>query len=408
MTDRPDTSAPIPEDRIPAAVFAITCGALGYPRGTTPPPPVSAFAAAMRAAVEAMLAAPADNRGNAPGDPLRKAPAGALFSAVASLARLGLLPGTPATPSTGYLYAQNNVLTGRPSPLGRVRMAHEAGADVETIPVGRTCVLEMGQDGLVATFKRDPDNVPRKWEELRGVVVSVTSHASGALKMHWVSAGEIGDRRARSRQPNGGAWASDPITMARTKALHIVGDRGGFPQAPIPIPGLREWQAAQAGALLTPAPQLAAPATPPARALPAPAEPTADTPAAPPTPDAPPAAPKPPEAAPADAPDPTPADDAPPAQDTPSAPQGGDAEAQVAPAVPTWGDVGEAVMTAAATARPSRATDIDDLHAAAAGAIVEARHSSAFKGRTLTPAAALDPKALDRLTAMAIARLDAM
>ena len=74
----------------------------------------------MRAAVEAILAAPADNRGNAPGDPLRKAPAGALFSAVASLARLGLLPGTPATPSTGYLYAQNNVLTGRPSPLGRV------------------------------------------------------------------------------------------------------------------------------------------------------------------------------------------------------------------------------------------------------------------------------------------------
>lgn len=409
MTDRPDTSAPIPEDRIPAAVFAITCGALGYPRGATPPPPVSAFAAAMRAAVEAMLAAPADNRGNAPGDPLRKAPAGALFSAVASLARLGLLPGTPATPSTGYLYAQNNVLTGRPSPLGRVRMAHEAGADVETIPVGRTCILEMGQDGLVSVFRRDPDNVPRKWEELRGVVVSVTSHASGALKMHWVSAGEIGDRRARSRQPNGGAWASDPITMARTKALHIIGDRGGFPQAPIPIPGLREWQAAQAGALLAPAPQLTAPAAPPARALPAPAEPTTDAPAAT-AADAPPAAPQPPEAAPTDAPDPTPADDAPPAQDAPSAPQGGGAEAQVAPAAPVcdWDDVGDAVMAAVRAARPDRAGDGDDLHAAAAGAIREAQAGAAAKGRTLTPAAALDPKAIDRLTAMAVARLDAM
>lgn len=405
MTDRPDTSAPIPEDRIPAAVFAITCGALGYPRGTTPPPPVSAFAAAMRAAVEAMLAAPADNRGNAPGDPLRKAPAGALFSAVASLARLGLLPGTPATPSTGYLYAQNNVLTGRPSPLGRVRMAHEAGADVETIPVGRTCVLEMGQDGLIAAFKRDPDNVPRKWEELRGVVVSVTSHASGALKMHWVSAGEIGDRRARSRQPNGGAWASDPITMARTKALHIVGDRGGFPQAPIPIPGLREWQAAQAGALLTPAPQLAAPATPPARALPAPAEPTADAPAASvtPTADTPPAAPQAPEAAPADAPDPTPADDASPAQGAPSAPQGGDTEAQVAP---TWQDVEQAICARVEIARTG--AHPEDVGAAAAGAIREAQTAANAKGRTLTPAAALDPKALDRLTAMAVARLDAM
>lgn len=402
MTDRPDTSAPIPEDRIPAAVFAITCGALGYPRGATPPPPVSAFAAAMRAAVEAMLAAP-DNRGNAPGDPLRKAPAGALFSAVASLARLGLLPGTPATPSTGYLYAQNNVLTGRPSPLGRVRMAHEAGAEVETIPVGRTCVLEMGQDGLVAVFRRDPDNVPRKWEELRGVVVSVTSHASGALKMHWVSAGEIGDRRARSRQPNGGAWASDPITMARTKALHIIGDRGGFPQAPIPIPGLREWQAAQAGALLTAAPQLAAPA-PPARALPAPAEPTTDAPAAPPTPDAPPAAPQPPQAAPADAPAPRPAADAPPAPDAPSAPQGGGAEAQVAP---TWQDV-EQALCERVEAAVARVLDADDVIIAVAGAIREAQAGAAVKGRTLTPSAALDPKALDRLTAMAVARLDAM
>lgn len=405
MTDRPDTSAPIPEDRIPAAVFAITCGALGYPRGTTPPPPVSAFASAMRAAVEAMLAAP-DNRGNAPGDPLRKAPAGALFSAVASLARLGLLPGTPATPSTGYLYAQNNVLTGRPSPLGRVRMAHEAGADVETIPVGRTCILEMGQDGLVATFKRDPDNVPRKWEELRGVVVSVTQHASGALKMHWVSAGEIGDRRARSRQPNGGAWASDPITMARTKALHIIGDRGGFPQAPIPIPGLREWQAAQAGALLAPTPHLAAPATPPARALPDPDRSAIWHR----SPDAPPAAPQPPEAAPTDAPDPTSADDATPAQDAPSPPQGGGIEAPPAPAPPVcdWDDVGDAVMAAVRAARPNRAGAGDDLHAAAAGAIREAQAGAAAKGRTLTPAAALDPKALDRLTAMAVARLDAM
>lgn len=409
MTDRPDTSAPIPEDRIPAAVFAITCGALGYPRGTTPPPPVSAFAAAMRSAIEAQLAAPASGNSDAPGDPLRKASAGAVFAAVANLARLGLLPGTPAAPGTGYLYAQSRALTGRPTPLGRVRMAFAAGADVETIPVGRTCLLTMGQDGLVGEFARDPDNVPRKWEDLRGVVVSVTSHASGLLKMHWVSAGEIDDRRQRAQgKGKTGAWASDPVAMARAKAIHIIGDRGGFPQAPIPIPGLREWQAAQAGALLTSAPQIAAPA-PPARALPAPTEPTAGAPATPGT-DAPPAAPQPPEAAPADAPDPTPADDAPPAQDAPSAPQGGSTEAPAAPDAPVcdWDDVGDAVMAAVRAARPNRAGDGDDLHAAAAGAIREAQAGAAAKGRTLTPAAALDPKALDRLTAMAVARLDAM
>ena len=407
LTDRPDLSYPIPEDRIPAAVFAITCGALGYPRGVVPPPPVAAFATAMRSAIEAQLAAPASGNSDAPGDPLRKASAGAVFAPVANLARLGLLPGTPAAPGTGYLYAQNRSLTGRPTPLGRVRMAFAAGADVETIPVGRACLLTMGQDGLVGEFARDPDNVPRKWEDLRGVVVSVTSHASGLLKMHWVSAGEIDDRRQRAQgKGKTGAWASDPVAMARAKAIHIIGDRGGFPQVPIPIPGLREWQAAQAGALLATAPQ---PAAPPARALPAPAEPTTDAPATPVT-DAPPAVPQAPEAAPTDAPDPTPADDATPAQDAPSAPQGGGTEAQVAPAPPVcdWDDVGIAVMGAVRAARPNRAGDGDDLHAATTGAITEALHSSASKGRLLTPAAALDPKALDRLTAMAVARLDAM
>ena len=394
-----DLSYPIPEDRIPAAAYAITCAALGYPRGTTPPPPVAAFATAMRSAVEAQLAAPASGNSGAPGDPLREAPAAAIFAAVAHLARLGLLPGALGT-GTGYLYAQNRALTGRPTPLGRVRMAFAAGADVETVPVGRTCLLAMGQDGLVGEFARDPDNVPRKWEDLRGVVVSVTSHASGALKMHWVSAGEIDDRRQRSQgKGEKGAWKTDPVAMARSKALAIIGDRGGFPQAPIPIPGLREWQAAQAGALPTSAPQLAAP---PARALPAPAEPTADAPATPAT-DAPPAAPQAPEAAPTDAPDPTPTADAPPAQDAPSAPQGGDAEA---PAAPTWQDVEQAVCARVELARTS--AHPDDVGAAATGAIREACTAAASKSRTLTPAAALDPKALDRLTAMAVARLDAM
>jgi hypothetical protein len=397
-TDRPDPSAPIPEDRLPAAVFAITCGALGYPRGVVPPPPVAAFATAMRSAVESMLAAPKDSRGNAPGDPLRKASAGGVFAAVANLARAGLIPGTPATPGTGYLYAQNNVLTGRPSPLGRVRMAYEAGADAETIPAGKTCRLTMGRDGMIADFERDPDNVPRKWEDLRGVVVSVTSHTSGLLKMHWVSAGEIGDRRARSKQPNGGAWASDPVTMARTKALSIIGDRGGFPQAPIPIPGLREWQAAQAGAPSVPA--LPAPLTPPARALPAPAEADAQQP--------PPAAPQAPQDAPPPEADPTHAEE-PSAQ--PEAPVQPEAPAEPAPtAEPTWDDVGYAVWEALRPAALGAGLSVgrDDLHAAVSGAVVGARAGAEARGRPLTPAAALAPAAQARLVELALERLRAM
>jgi len=399
-TDRPDPSAPIPEDRLPAAVFAITCGALGYPRGVVPPPPVAAFATAMRSAVESMLAAPKDSRGNAPGDPLRKASAGGVFAAVANLARAGLIPGTPATPGTGYLYAQNNVLTGRPSPLGRVRMAYEAGADVETIPAGKTCRLTMGRDGMIADFERDPDNVPRKWEDLRGVVVSVTSHASGLLKMHWVSAGEIGDRRARSKQPNGGAWASDPVTMARTKALSIIGDRGGFPQAPIPIPGLREWQAAQAAAPSAPA--LPQPLTPPARALPDPDRGAIWHR----SPQPPPAAPQAPQDAPPPEADPTHADDAP-AQ--PEAPVQPEAPAEPAPpAEPTWDDVGGAAWDALCRTDAGKAADDDDLHAALTGAIAGARAGAEARGRPLTPTAALAPGAQARLVELALERLRAM
>ena len=61
-----------------------------------------------------------------------------------------------------------------------------------------------------------------------------------------------------------------------------------------------------------------------------------------------------------------------------------------------------------AEAAVARAIDADDVIIAAAGAIREAQAGAAAKGRPLTPAAALDPKALDRLTTMAVARLDAM
>jgi hypothetical protein len=74
----------------------------------------------------------------------------------------------------------------------------------------------------------------------------------------------------------------------------------------------------------------------------------------------------------------------------------------------TWDDVGEALMSALAEARPSRAGDRDDLHAAAAGAIREAQTTAAAKGHTLTPGAAHVLGAMRRLTAMACDRLDAM
>lgn len=353
----------------------------------TAPSALLGYASSLKAAVLACLQATPD---------IGKAPPAAIFAALANLARSRLIPGAAGDKTaTAYLYLQNRAVVGKPNPNGRLRMAAAAGFDVVTTAIGPDDVVTTGQDGDVSSFTVNLDKRPTTWAALRGVIVSITSHHTGAVRYLWISAGEIDIRKRKSSSGDKGPWASDPVGMARSKAVSIAVDRGDIPQAPIHL----HFSAPQS------TPQLAAP---PARALPAPAEPTADAPAAPPPPAAPPAAPQGPEAAPADAPDPTPADDAPPAQDAPSAPQGGSTEAPAAPAAPTWDDVGDAVMSAAAAARPNRAADADDLHAAATGAIREAQAGAAAKGRALTPAAALDPKALDRLTAMAVARLRAM
>lgn len=393
MTDRP-TLTP---DQVGAAAEIVAIRVHGYRNTDDAPTPLRAYAAALKAgAAQCAVAVPQ----------LCSAPRDSLLAALASLARAGLIPGTAADKTaTAYLFWQGGP-SGRPSPSGRIAMAAAAGWQVSTAAVGKADEVSLNDDGEIERIVRKPDARPTSWDTVRGVEVDCITH-HGERRRLWVSAGEIDVRRQKSSgKGTSGGWGTDAVGMACTKAVSILVDRRQIPQAPIPIPGLREWQAAQASALSAPAaPQLAAP---PARALPAPAEPTTDAPAAPPTPDAPPAAPQAPEAAPAAEPDPTPTDDAAPAQDTPSAPQGGGAEAKVAPAAPTWDDVGEAVMAAVRAARPDRTGDGDDLHAAAAGAIREAQAGAAAKGRTLTPAAALDPKALDRLTAMAVARLDAM
>lgn len=348
----------------------------------TAPPALLGYAASLKAAVLACVAAAPD---------IGKAPPAAIFAALANLARSRLIPGAAGDKTaTAYLYLQNRAVVGKPNPNGRLRMAAAAGFDVVTTAIGPDDVVTTGQDGDVSSFTVNLDKRPTTWATLRGVIVSITSHHTGAVRYLWISAGEIDIRKRKSSSGDKGPWASDPVGMARSKAVSIAVDRGDIPQAPIHL---------HLSAPLS-APQLAAPAAPPARALPDPDRSAIWHR----SPDAPPAAPQPPEAAPADAPDPTPTDDAPPAQDAPSAPQDGGAEAQVAP---TWQDV-EQALCERVEAAVTRALDADDVIIAAAGAIREAQAGAAAKGRTLTPGAALDPKALDRLTAMAVARLDAM
>ena len=345
----------------------------------TAPPALLGYAAGLKAAASACaLAAP---------DLCRSAPA-AIFAALANLARSRLIPGAAGDKTaTAYLYLQNRAVVGKPNPNGRLRMAAAAGFDVITLAVGKADTVKLGDDGDVIDLAVDPDRRPVIWADLRGVVVALTSHATGAVRRVWVSAGEIDIRKRKSSSGDKGPWASDPVGMARSKAISIAVDRGDIPQAPIHL-GL--------GAPALPAPP--PPITPPARALPAPAEPEAPQP--------PPAAPQAPQDAPPPAPESAPTDDAP-AQ--PEAPVQPEPPAESAPAAePTWDDVGGAAWDALCRTDAGKAADDDDLHAALTGAIAGARAGAESRGRPLTPAAALAPAAQARLVELALERLRAM
>jgi hypothetical protein len=239
----------------------------------TAPPPLLGWVKAWRSNAEAILTAtPA----------LCKAAPAALGAAVINLAKMGLMPGIPGDASaTGYLYPGQGGPMGVPSARGRIALARAAGVAVETYPVGIKDEITLDVDGDVAEVRPNPDERPTKWEHLRGVIVR-TEDGTGAVRRHWISAGEIEVRKVRSK--GGGPWQSDPVGMARGKAVKILVDRGILPQAPIPIPNLREWYAS------APAPALTTIDAPAARALPAPAEPEPA--------EAPPAAPAVPETAP--------------------------------------------------------------------------------------------------------------
>jgi hypothetical protein len=323
-----------------ARAFGLGIFALYGHTPKTAPPPLLGWVKAWRANAEAILTAtPA----------LCKAAPAALGAAVINLAKMGLMPGIPGDASaTGYLYPGQGGPMGVPSARGRIALARAAGVSVETYPVGVKDTLTLDVDGDVAEVKPNPDERPTKWEHLRGVIVR-TEDGTGAVRRHWISAGEIEVRKARSK--GGGPWQSDPVGMARGKAVKILVDRGILPQAPIPVPGLREWYA-------TAAPALQVIDTPAARALPAPTEPEPA--------DAPPAAPTVPETAAAEPDVSAPAEAEQAATEAPAAGEGAPSALLLAP-----GDLLVLVRDVTAAAFDDRMIN-DEAARAAADAAVDA------------------------------------
>lgn len=212
-------------DQIGTLAERIAIRVHGY-QPETAPVALLGYAAALKAACAACATALPD---------LCRAQPPALFAALSSIARNGLVPGAAGDKTaTAYLYLQNRAVVGKPNPLGRIRMAAAAGVDVSTFAVGRADTLELNEDGDVIGLAADLDARPTTWAELRGVIVTVCA-ASGVLRRVWVSAGEIEVRKRRSSSGDKGPWATDPVGMARSKALSIAVDRGDVPQAPVPV-----------------------------------------------------------------------------------------------------------------------------------------------------------------------------
>jgi hypothetical protein len=278
-------TAPTPEtvERLAGTIALRAHGHAG--KSADAPQPLAAFAFAFARAVRLLFEGTDGS--------LSRCSLDGIGGACLALARSGLVPGAYGdAAATGYLYVQdwkNALPVGRPNPRGRIAMARAAGLEVETVPVAVGDPVTLDVDGDVVDGTPNPDTRPTKWEHLRGVIVRVEDVRTGAVRRHWVSAGELAERKAKAKPDKNGklrTWEGDPIAMARSKALSILIDRGTIPQAPIPVPGLREWYAT------APAPTLPAVEAPAARALPAPTEPEPA--------DAPPAAPTAPETAPAE------------------------------------------------------------------------------------------------------------
>ena len=212
-------------DQIGTLAERIAIRVHGY-QPETAPVALLGYAAALKAACAACATALPD---------LCRAQPPALFAALSSIARNGLIPGAAGDKTaTAYLYLQNRAVVGKPNPLGRIRMAAAAGVDVSTFAVGRADTLELNEDGDVIGLAADLDARPTTWADLRGVIVTVCA-TSGVVRRVWVSAGEIEVRKRRSSSGDKGPWATDPVGMARSKALSIAVDRGDVPQAPVSV-----------------------------------------------------------------------------------------------------------------------------------------------------------------------------
>jgi hypothetical protein len=243
-----------------AALTALeACGYLADPRSA--PAPVTAYAKGFSRAVIAIAKTLKT---------LRTADLGVVHNALSRIAREGLTPGDVGDKtSTAYLSpGKGGQISSEPNPRGRLAMAHAAGIDVRAVAIHRADKIALNGDGDIDTDRTtlDPDNRPTRWEHVKGVMIHLDDIHTGARRSAWVSAAEIAERKAKA--DGQGAWNTDPISMACSKAIKIAIARGAIRQASL-IPAIL----AACAASPTPARPLAIEATTPRQIAEAPPQP---------------------------------------------------------------------------------------------------------------------------------------
>ena len=368
----PDGADPLAKLAALTAVEA--CGHLADPRNA--PPAVIGYAKGFARAVVAIAKTVKSLRASDPA---------VVHNALSRIAREGLTPGDVGDKtSTAYLSpGKGGQISSEPNPRGRLAMARAAGVEVRTVAIHKGDKIALNGDGDVDTDSTalDPDNRPTKWEHVKGVMIHLDDVHTGARRSAWVSAAEIAERKAKA--DGQGAWNTDPISMACSKAIKIAIARGAIPQSSL-IPAILAASAAHPT---------------PARALTIEAA-TAPRQLAEPTPTAAPTAPEPTQ-------EPEPQPEAPAESEQPEPEADGDqiSSPWVTPAI-TWGFVQAEIFDRwEGTEKQSMP---DDLGLAIHGAVVEAQRKSAEAGRPLTPEGAMRPAVLARIVELAQAHLRSM
>lgn len=222
----PDGADPLAKLAALTAVEA--CGHLADPRNA--PPAVIGYAKGFARAVVAIAKTVKSLRASDPA---------VVHNALSRIAREGLTPGDVGDKtSTAYLSpGKGGQISSEPNPRGRLAMARAAGVEVRTVAIHKGDKIALNGDGDVDTDSTtlDPDNRPTKWEHVKGVMIHLDDVHTGARRSAWVSAAEIAERKAKA--DGQGAWNTDPISMACSKAIKIAIARGAIPQSSL-IPAI--------------------------------------------------------------------------------------------------------------------------------------------------------------------------